>query len=142
VTTVDVVRRTPLAADEALRRLTDYERHADFIPFTTVTVTGPRDAVGTMVVARTAVGPLGFEDPMELVVWHWSQRTQPGMCRLEKRGRTVRGWAQVTVTPLAEGSMVHWHEQADLPFEGRVLSKLGRLPATWLFGRLVDGLLR
>lgn len=142
MTTVDVVRRTPLTAEEALRRLTHYERHADFIPFTTVSVTGPRDAVGTMVVAKTALGPVGFEDPMELVVWHWPEGTRPGLCRLEKRGKVVRGWAQITVTPLAEGSMVHWHERADLPFEGRLLGRLGRPPTTLLFGRLVDGLLR
>lgn len=142
MTTVDVVRRTPRAADEALRRLTDYERHAEFIPFTTVAVTGPPDAVGTMVVAKTTVGPIAFADPMEVVAWHWPEGTRPGLCRLEKRGTVVRGWAQITVTPLAKGSLVHWHERADLPFEGRVLGSLGRLPATMLFARLVDGLLR
>jgi hypothetical protein len=141
VTTFDVVRSSSLSAEEALSRLTDFRRHADFVPLTTVSVTGPRQRLGTMVVTRTALGPVGFDDPMEVVAWHDPAGTRPGMCRLEKRGRVLHGWAQVTVSALEIGSLVHWHEEASLPIEPRFLSWLIKPAGRLLFGRLVDGLL-
>lgn len=142
MTTCDVVRQSALPAHEALHRLTDFKRHADFVPLTTVSVSGPPRAIGTVVVTRTGLGPVGFDDPMEVVAWHDPEGTRPGLCRLEKRGRVLHGWAQVTVSALETGSLVHWHEEANLPFEPRLLSRLMRPFGDVLFGRLVDGLLR
>lgn len=142
MTAFDVVRLTALPPGEALSRLTDFKRHADFVPLTRVSVNGPPRCTGTMVVTRTALGPIGFDDPMEIVAWHDPEGTRPGVCRLEKRGRVLHGWAQVTVTPLQTGSLVHWHEEASLPFEPKLLSWLIRPAGRLLFGRLVDGLLR
>jgi hypothetical protein len=142
VTTFDVVRSSPLPAAEALSRLTDFTRHADFVPLTSVSVSGPRQCIGTMVVTRTGLGPARFEDPMEVVAWHDPEGARPGVCRLEKRGRVLHGWAQVTVSALQTGCLVHWHEVADLPHEPRFLSWLIKPAGKVLFGRLVDGLLR
>ena len=107
VITVD----TALAPEEAWRRLTDWPAHGRAVPFTTVTVP-PTTAPGTVVLARTALGgPLarvGFDDPMEVIDWE-----PPRYCRLEKRGRVIHGWAELSVEPLASaGSRVTWREVA------------------------------
>lgn len=131
-------RTTPLPAGQAWLRLTDWPRHAAVVPLTRITVlTPPPTAVGTVFVARTGVGPLAFEDPMEVVVWR-----PPALCRLVKRGRLVTGWAEIEVHPHGEGgSRVVWREELAV----RPLPPLFDPPLGWaarrMFGRAVDGLL-
>lgn len=80
--------------------MTDWERHAAQVPLTVITVpTGLPTRVGTVFVARTGVGPLAFDDPMEVVRWSPPAGSRAGMCRLEKRGRVVRGRASIDVYP-------------------------------------------
>jgi hypothetical protein len=144
VVTFSLERTAPLPPAEAWRRLTTWHRHGAAVPLTRVTVTpaaptGP----GTLVVARTGLGPLAFEDPMEVTVWCPPLDDVPGHCRLEKRGRLVRGWAEIDVRPGPGGrSRVIWREELDvrlLPsaFDG-VLAGAGR----YVFGRAVNRLLR
>lgn len=65
-----IARRTRLAPAETWRRLTDWERHGDSVPLTRVTVhTPPPSGTGTVLVARTGLGPLGFDDRMEITRW-------------------------------------------------------------------------
>ena len=128
VVTVDC----PLPPEAAWRRVTDWAAHGRFVPFTTVTaVTTPPGFV-----ARTGFGRLGFDDPMEIVAWD-----PPRFCRVEKRGRVIRGWAELTVVPRAAGSRVTWREEAvpvGLPRRARpVADAAGRR----LFGRVLRGLL-
>lgn len=137
-------RTVPLPLDEAWRRLTTWPRHGDVVPLTRVTVlTPPPTAVGTVFVARTGIGPLGFDDPMEVTVWRPPVDGGPGMCRLEKRGRVIRGWAEIEVRPGPGGrARIRWREELDvrlLPgaFDG-MLARAGR----WVFGRAVNRLLR
>ncbi|MEV1024771.1 SRPBCC family protein [Streptomyces sp. NPDC050264] len=137
---VRIVRETPLSAAEAWRRLTDWERHGDLVPLTRITVTTPPPtAAGTAFVAHTGVGRrFGFDDPMEVVAWQ-----PPRRCRLVKRGRLVTGWAEVEVRPLgAGGARVEWREELRVrgvpAFADPVLAVAGR----WMFGRVVNGLLR
>ena len=129
-----VVReRTPLPPEVAWRRLVDWSAHGRFVPLTRIRVNGT-GGVGTVFVARTGLGRLGFDDPMEVVAWD-----PPRHARIEKRGRVVRGWAELTVTPDGDGALVTWTEEATprgLP--GPVAERLGRR----LFRRVVRGLLR
>ncbi|PZG90195.1 hypothetical protein C1I97_30675, partial [Streptomyces sp. NTH33] len=68
--TFSLERTAPLPVDEAWRRLTRWSRHADTVPLTRITeVTPPPTRVGTVFVARSGIGPLGFDDPMEVTVW-------------------------------------------------------------------------
>src|SRR3712207_7122146 len=61
---------TTLFRSEAWRRLTAWPRHGEAVPLTRVTVTTPPPTgEGTMVVARTGLGTLSFDDPMEVTVW-------------------------------------------------------------------------
>ncbi|APY85703.1 Immediate-early protein 2 [Streptomyces alfalfae] len=135
---------SPLSPAEAWRRLTEWERHGDSVPFTRVTVrTPPPTDVGTLFVARTALGPAGFDDAMEVVEWRPPRGAAPGRCRLEKRGSYVTGWAEFQVREAITGSTVSWHEDLrvrGLPgfFDG-VLSAAGRVMFRRVVRRLTGG---
>ncbi|MFI6939721.1 SRPBCC family protein [Streptomyces sp. NPDC050418] len=106
-----IAHRTPLTVSEAWRRVTDWEAHAALIPFTRTTILtdGPNRA-GTRFVARTGLGRLGFDDPMEISVW---QPPSPAArCRLTKTGTALTGWAEIEVRPAVRGtgSYVIWRE--------------------------------
>ncbi|MFF8640902.1 SRPBCC family protein [Streptomyces sp. NPDC015345] len=108
-------RETALPPAEAWRRLTTWERHGEAVPLTRVTVrTPPPTRVGTVFVARTALGPIGFDDTMEVVDWRPPEGATPGRCRLEKRGEAVMGWAEIEVGPGPVGSRIVWHEELRL----------------------------
>ncbi|MGW0818379.1 SRPBCC family protein [Streptomyces viridiviolaceus] len=137
-------RTAPLPPDEAWRRLTEWHRHGDAVPLTRVTVAPPPPTRrGTVVVARTGIGPLAFDDRMEVTVWQPPTDDTPGLCRLDKRGRLVRGWAEIEVRPGPGGrARVLWREELrvrPLPglFDG-LLARSGR----YVFGRAVNRLLR
>ncbi|MGV9248220.1 SRPBCC family protein [Streptomyces sp. NPDC003710] len=132
-------RVVPLPVEQAWTRLTDWPRHGDVVPLTRVTVQTPAPTdVGTVFVARTGMGPLTFDDPMEVVGWR-----PPTWCRLAKRGGLVTGWAEVEVHPHGDRhARVVWREELAV----RRLPGLFDPPLGWLarrmFGRAVDGLLR
>ncbi|MFJ8865072.1 SRPBCC family protein [Streptomyces sp. NPDC102473] len=107
-----IERFSPLPAAEAWRRVTDWDRHGGTVPFTSVTVTtGLPTRTGTVFVARTGLGPLGFDDPMEVVRWTPPAAGRAGLCALEKRGSVVRGRASIEVRPTDSGSHVIWVEE-------------------------------
>ncbi|MFB7245768.1 Immediate-early protein 2 [Streptomyces populi] len=139
--TLERVSRHPVA--ESWRRLTDWPRHADVVPLTRVTVRTPAPTrEGTVFVARSGLGPLAFDDPMEVVDWRPPDGGGPGTCRLVKRGTFVTGWAEFEVHPVdGGGSRVVWREDLSvrgLPgFTDRLLGRSAR----WMFGRAMDGLL-
>lgn len=130
MTAFRIHRRTPLPAAEAWHRLTDWPRHAAHVPLTTITVTP------SGFVARTGIGRLAFDDPMEIVSW-----APPTHCRLEKRGTFVTGWAEIDVRASGNGSEVTWTEDLRL----RLLPSFLDRPTAWagrrMFGRAVRGLL-
>jgi len=127
---------TPLPPRVAWLRVTDWAAHGRFVPLTHVRVVGTAGEPGAGFVARTGVGPFGFDDPMEIVVWD-----PPHTCRLEKRGAVVRGWAELTVSPRAAGSRVIWREAAIPAALPRGARPLADLSGRWLFGRVLRGLL-
>ncbi|WP_406378994.1 SRPBCC family protein [Streptomyces sp. NBC_00197] len=137
-------RASSLSVAESWRRLTDWPRHADVVPLTRVIVrTPPPTGPGTVFVARSGIGPLAFDDPMEVTVWRPPLDGGPGRCRLEKRGRFVTGWAEIEVHPAdGGGSRVVWREDVNV----RGLPGLADRPlersARWMFGRAADALLK
>ncbi len=139
---IEVARRTALSAPQAWERLTEWEHHGEFLPLTTVYVDGNRrGGVGACIVARTSLGGLGFDDPMEVTLWRPPSAATPGLVRMVKRGRVVVGWAALTVTPGAAGTLVEWTEHARFRAAGRFLDLPTRIVGRHVFGRLVDGLL-
>lgn len=106
-------------------RLTRWENHS--VPFTTIR----RTPLGFT--ARTAWGPVGFDDPMEVVAFE-----RPRFVRIEKRGRFVTGWAEIEVAPSGAGSEVSWTEYL------RITGVPGFLgpPVDWASERMLRGILR
>jgi hypothetical protein len=108
----ELSRATPLPVPESWARITDWPRHSASVPLTRVWLAGGGESrVGALVLARTGLGPLGFEDPMEIVLWQPPEGGGPGRCRLRKRGRVVRGWAELEALPTGTGSTVLWREE-------------------------------
>ncbi|MBB1510416.1 hypothetical protein [Tessaracoccus sp. MC1756] len=106
---------------EALSRVLDLRAHSRVIPFTTLTP-APSFAElepGARFVARTAIGPFGFDDPM--VVEHLD--AGPGRCsaRLRKQGRAIRGLIRVECLPDDGGATVIWRQAVHLPWWPRRL---------------------
>jgi hypothetical protein len=137
----EVVRRTPLSAVEAWRRVTDWERHGDFAPLTRVAVEPDEGNGRVTFVARTALGPVGFDDVMVVTYCRPPSGTEPGVARIVKQGKVVLGWAVLTVSPVDSGSEVRWHEEARLRWtRGPLVAVINRAVALG-FGRMLDGLL-
>jgi uncharacterized protein YndB with AHSA1/START domain len=111
-------------------RITDWPAHGRWIPLTTVRVTSARpDGLGAGFVGRSGLGPLGFDDPMEVVEWTPPVDGAPGYVRVQKRGRVVLGWAGFEVAPgPAGGSRVRWTEDV----------QVAPVRLTRPFGRLIE----
>ncbi|MFK0253637.1 SRPBCC family protein [Streptomyces sp. NPDC090445] len=141
---IRIIHRTCLPASEAWRRLTDWERHGAQVPLTrTIMETVPPTHVGTRFTARTGVGRITFDDPMEVVVWQPPAGTAAGRARLVKHGRAVLGWAEIEVRPLAAGGTeVRWREELRVRGLGRAFDPLVAAAARLLFARVVARLLR
>jgi hypothetical protein len=132
-----VTRETALPPEQAWARLVDWPRHAAHVPFTSVEVrAAPPGGIGTVFVARTALGRFGFDDPMEVVAFE-----PPRFCRIEKRGAAIRGWAEVTVEAHGSGSRVTWREEAVPVRLPRLLRGASDAAGRLLFARVVRGLL-
>ncbi|MDQ2706784.1 MAG: SRPBCC family protein [Actinomycetota bacterium] len=93
---------------------TDWVRQGEWIPATTVEMTGGDGrSVGSTFAARTALGPVGFTDTMEITEWDQAARR----CVVRHTGRVVRGGGVFSVTAGADGgSVLHWTELLELPF--------------------------
>ncbi|MDG4859587.1 SRPBCC family protein [Streptomyces sp. T-3] len=132
-----VSHSTRLSVQEAWLRVTDWPLHAAQVPLTeTVVLTDPPARAGTRFVARTALGRLGFDDPMEVTVWEPpGPEAASGHCRLVKTGSFLTGWAEISVRPRGSGSYVEWREDLRI-------ARLPRLadPLTAVAGRVVFGL--
>lgn len=137
-------RTAPLSPDEAWRRLTTWSRHGDVVPLTRVAVlTPPPTREGTVFVARSGLGPLSFDDRMEVTVWQPPADDGPGRCRLEKRGRVVLGWAEIEVRPGPGGrTRVIWREEVGVRFLPSLFDPLLGAAARTVFGRAANRLLR
>ncbi|MEH0547825.1 SRPBCC family protein [Streptomyces sp. B21-105] len=139
-----VERTVPLSGEDAWGRLTQWSRHGDVVPFTRIRVlTPPPTREGTVFVARSGIGPLAFDDRMEVAGWQPPADDEPGRCRLEKRGRVVLGWAEIEVRALPGGrARVNWREALRVRFLPSFFDPLLKASARSVFGRAVDRLLR
>lgn len=137
-------RTVPLPPDEAWRRLTQWPRHGEVVPLTRVTVTTPPPThVGSRFVARSGIGPLAFDDPMEVTVWEPPGADTAGLCRLEKRGGVVKGWAEIEVRPGPGGrARVVWREELRVRLLPGMFDGVLERAARYVFGRAVNRLLR
>ncbi len=104
----------PLPAPEAWSRILDLRAHTAVIPLTTVTgdaMVANELVDGSRFVARTGLGPVGFDDVMVVEAIVPPTPTSAGRARIRKEGKVVRGVIDLTVTPTAAGSAVVWSQQ-------------------------------
>ncbi|OII65626.1 Immediate-early protein 2 [Streptomyces sp. CC53] len=109
-----VERVTALSPDEAWRRITDWRVQAAQVPLTRLASVSPGPTcAGTRFTMRTGVGPVAFDDPMAVVRWEPPEEAggTRGVCRVEKYGRVVGGWAELTVRAEGAGTRVTWVEE-------------------------------
>lgn len=133
--TFEVVREVDAPAPAVWATLVDWPNHGRWVPLTRVWVTSPSAAgVGATFVGRTGIGPLSFDDPMEVTGWQPPDGDRAGRCDIGKRGRVVLGTAGFTVTPLGpRRCVVRWTESIQivgvrrLPLAGRLNDLVGRL---------------
>ncbi|GAB3590705.1 hypothetical protein GCM10027446_06190 [Angustibacter peucedani] len=130
-----VSRELAAPAERAWAVLTDWPNHGRWVALTTVRTTSARpDGVGAQFVGRTALGPLGFDDPMTVTEWQPPTATQPGRCTVRKSGRVVLGSATFVVRSLGPSRcQVSWTEDLEvagvrrLPFAGAASRLAGRV---------------
>ncbi|MET8610026.1 MULTISPECIES: SRPBCC family protein [Streptomyces] len=142
--TFTLTRAVPLPPHEAWRRLTEWPRHAGAVPLTRIRVLTPGPTrVGTRFTARSGVAPLTLDDTMEVTVWRPPLGEEGGLCRLEKRGRVILGWAEIEVRPgPGGGSRVRWREELRVRSLPRALDGVVRSTSRTVFGRALDRLLK
>lgn len=109
---------TPLAPEDALRRILDLRQHDRIIPFTRLTPTMAADQLrpGTEFVARTGIGPVGFNDVMRVERINLGDDQSEAGALISKHGRVIHGTIQVTITPGTAGSHISWHQSVHLPW--------------------------
>jgi hypothetical protein len=116
VTRFTVVVESPASPERTWQAVSDWPSHGLWTPLTTVRVLTPSGrGVGARFVGRTGIGPLAFDDPMEVVEWREPAGGAPGRCRVVKQGRVVLGEACFEVAPRPpNGSTVTWTEDVEI----------------------------
>ncbi|GMA18788.1 hypothetical protein MM440_05400 [Arsenicicoccus piscis] len=116
---------------EAWRRLVDLDRHTRAVPLTRLLVREERDGAaampssaalvrGSTFTARTRVGPVVLDDVMVVEeatapddgTQH--QPAAPGVWRIRKIGKVIRGDVQAVVAADGAGSEVTWRQVYDV----------------------------
>lgn len=90
--------------------LTDWEGQSGWMVLTTVTAEPGGHRVGERLDAFTAIGAVGFHDPMEVTLWDPPRRVD-----VAHLGRVVRGVGIFEVRPAPGGAWLVWAEDLDLP---------------------------
>ena len=105
---------TPRPADEAWNRVLDLGLHDRLVPFTRITsgkVPATELRTRAAFVARTGLGPLGFDDPMVVEELVRPSAGSAGYARIRKQGKVIQGSIVVRVSPAARGSRVEWEQE-------------------------------
>ncbi len=110
----EVAAELPVGAEEGWAAVVTWERQSEWMLLTKVSGGA---GLGERVAARTAVGPVGFTDDMEITVWD-----PPRLCRVKHLGKLMRGEGAFAIEDLGPGRCRFvWSEDIEL----------GRLEVTW-----------
>lgn len=118
--------------------LSDWPSHSDWIPATRVRIISGDGGLGTRFVARTGIGPIGFDDHMTVV--EFDAATTHAV--VEKTGPLLLGSAGFRIEPRVGGCQLLWFETIEVPHLPRVFAPLAALVGRALFVRSLDALRR
>lgn len=107
----------PGAPEEVWARLWALERHTEAVPLTVVR--GPALRAGSSFVARTAVGPVGFDDVMEVRAWD-----PPHRAVVAKVGRVLGGSIEARLVADPAGTRLLWRQEVAATGVPDVLARL------------------
>lgn len=110
--------------------LSDWRSHGEWIPATRVQVLAGDGGVGTRFVARTGIGPIGFDDNMTVTEFDSSRRR----AEVRKTGPLLLGSAGFEVEATTDGSALYWHEEVRVPLLPKAL-----VPSVAFIGRALFG---
>ncbi|HEX8081690.1 MAG TPA: SRPBCC family protein [Jatrophihabitans sp.] len=129
-------------AQEVWALVTDWPAQSRWIPLTTVALDRHSPAgsgLGVRFTGRSQLGPIGFDDPMEVTEWQPVTEGAPGHCRIRKLGPWLTGGAEIDVRPAGAGTLVTWSEDVRLRwmprFADRLLGPVIGALGSALFGR-------
>ncbi len=109
-----IIRATTGATvPDAWDLVTDWPAQSRWIAFTNVSTVHQADGVGTRFTGRTGLGPIWFDDPMEVVIWEPPGDDQRGYCKVQKFGPWILGTAEIEVSPVTgkpDQTVVTWKE--------------------------------
>lgn len=125
-----------IPADRLWNALADWEGHSEWIPLTRVRILHGDGGLGTKFVARTGIGPLGFDDNMTVI--EFDATTTHAV--VEKTGPLLKGSAGFRITPTAQGCALEWFETVQVPGLPRILVPLVNKIATAAFAIAFGGL--
>ncbi|HEX8095180.1 SRPBCC family protein [Jatrophihabitans sp.] len=135
----ELVINAPAARVWAL--VTDWPAQSRWIPLTTVTIdrSGSEGVtgLGARFTGRTRLGPLGFDDPMEVTEWRPATDGVAGRCRVRKLGPWLTGWAEIEVRPSPGGTRVEWVEEVRARWTPRIADPVIAAVGSAFFGRVL-----
>ena len=139
-----IVQDVAAPAGSVFDRLVDWDAHSAAIPLTRLHHDGVA-VVGQRFVARTRVGRIGFDDPMELQLLRRPAGDRPGevegVVEVAKTGRVVTGRVRWTVTPTETGARVEWVQQLTVGWLPRFLDPVVGVVSRAAYGAGLAGLL-
>jgi hypothetical protein len=140
----EVTIDSTLPAPEAWRRVLHLRRHGDVIPLTTLRGDA-LDAAGlhegSRFVARTGLGPLAFDDEMELETYAPPTGHRPGTAVIRKLGDPIHGVIELHVLPSPSGCSVSWRQRIEVAGVPRPLDPVVSRVARAAYGRTLRELL-
>ena len=119
--------------------LTDWPAQSRWVPLTTVTLDRPGPAgagLGTRFTGRTRLGPIRFDDPMEVTEWS-PPAGGAGRCRVRKLGPWLTGWAEIGVRPERGGTRVEWIEEVRARWVPRIADPVIAAVGSAFFARVL-----
>lgn len=127
----------PVDASRLWAALADWQGHSAWIPATSVRILEGDGGPGTVFVARTGIGPLGFDDRMRVVEFDAAERHAV----VEKIGPLLTGSAGFRVEEHGTGSRLIWFETVRVPGLPQVFAPIANRVGAVLF-KLALGRLR
>ncbi len=106
---LEITSRVMIQADpeQVWQLAVDWSRHHEWM---WATHARGGQSAGSEVVARTAIGPIGFTDTMVITGWE-----PPRRCVVRHTGRVVRGGGVFEVVQHGEQCEFRWTERLELP---------------------------